>query len=82
MILRALHSRQLVACFLAAATGMVLYLRAPFPETNLFLQVMAARSAAAFLFLKYSYTLFLYTTPCIAATPSTFKPSRGGGVGL
>ena len=41
-------------------------MRAPFPETNLFLQVMAARSAAAFLFLKYSYTLFLYTTPCIA----------------
>jgi len=66
MILRALHSRQLVACFLAAATGMALYLRVPFPESNLFLQVMAARSAAAFLFLKYSYTLFLYTTPYIA----------------
>ena len=27
---------------------------------------MAVRSAAAFLFLKYSYTLFLYTTPYIA----------------
>ena len=66
MILRALHSRQFVACFLAAATGMALYLRTPFPESNLFLQVMAARSAAAFLFLKYSYTLFLYTTPYIA----------------
>jgi TraM recognition site of TraD and TraG len=66
MILRLLHSRQLVACFLAAATGMALYFRAPFPEGNLFLQVMAARSVAAFLFFKYSYTLFLYTTPLIA----------------
>src|ERR1700747_3887290 len=65
MILRLLHSRQLIASFLAAATGMALYFRTPFPETNLFLQVMAARSAAAFLFLKYSYTLFLYTTPLI-----------------
>ena len=65
MILRLLHSRQLIASFLAAATGMVLYFRAPFPETNLFLQVMATRSTAAFLFLKYSYTLFLYTTPLI-----------------
>ena len=65
MILRLLHSRQLIASFLAAATGLALYFHAPFPETNLFLQVMAARSAAAFLFLKYSYTLFLYTTPLI-----------------
>jgi TraM recognition site of TraD and TraG len=65
MILRLLHSRQLVASFLAAATGMALYFRAPFPETNLFFQVMAERSAAAFLFFKYSYTLFLYTTPFI-----------------
>jgi TraM recognition site of TraD and TraG len=66
MILRLLHSRHLVACLLSAATGMAMYFRAPFPETNLFLQIMAARSAAAFLFLKYSYTLFLYTTPYIA----------------
>jgi hypothetical protein len=65
MILRMLHSRQLVASFLAAATGMALYFRAPFPETNLFLQVMAVRSAAAFLFFKYSYILFLYSTPFI-----------------
>jgi TraM recognition site of TraD and TraG len=66
MILRLLHSRQLVACFLAAATGMALYFRAPFPEGNLFLRVMAVRSPAAFLFFKYSYTLFLYSTPYVA----------------
>jgi len=42
---------------------MALYFRAPFPEDNIFLRVMAIRSLSAFLFLKYSYTLFLYTTP-------------------
>src|SRR5207245_263683 len=42
-----------------------LYFRAPFPEDNIFLQVMALRSASAFHFLKYSYTLFLFSTPYI-----------------
>ncbi len=63
MIQRILHSRHFLACLLSAATGMALYFRAPFPEDNIFLRVMAIRSASAFLFLKYSYTLFLYTTP-------------------
>lgn len=65
MMLRLLHSRQLVASFLAAATGMALFFHAPFPEENLFLRLMATRSPAAFSFLKYSYTVFLYTTPFI-----------------
>src|SRR6202045_3996585 len=47
---------------------MTLYFRAPFPDTNLFLHVMALRSSSAFLFFKYSYTLFLYTTPYIACS--------------
>jgi cytochrome b subunit of formate dehydrogenase len=63
MIQRILHSRLFLACLLTAATGMALYFRAPFPEDNIFLRVMAIRSAPAFLFFKYSYTLFLYTTP-------------------
>lgn len=66
MIQRILHARHFFACLLAAITGMALYFRAPFPEDNLFLRVMAIRSASAFLFFKYSYTLFLYTTPYIA----------------
>jgi hypothetical protein len=45
---------------------MVLYFRTPFPEDNIFLRVIAIRSAPAFLFSKYSYTLFLDTTPYIA----------------
>ncbi|MCU1242569.1 MAG: hypothetical protein JWO71_3295 [Candidatus Acidoferrum typicum] len=66
MMQRVLHTRHFLACLLAAATGMALFFRAPFPEANLFLQVMALRSAAAYLFFKYSYTVFLYTTPYIA----------------
>src|SRR5260370_21404766 len=45
---------------------MTLYVRATFPDANLFLRVMAIRSAPAFLFFKYSYILFLYTTPYIS----------------
>jgi len=66
MIQRILHARRLLACLLSAATGMALYFSTPFPEDNIFLRVMAIRSAPAFLFSKYSYTLFLYTTPHIA----------------
>ena len=66
MIQRILHSRHFLACLISAATGMALYFRTPFPEDNIFLRVMAIRSASAFLFFKYSYALFLYTTPYIA----------------
>src|SRR5438477_4807396 len=66
MIQRILHSRLFLACLLSAATGMALSFRAPFPEDNIFLRVMAIRSAPSSLFFKYSYTLFLYTTPYIA----------------
>jgi hypothetical protein len=65
MIQQILHARHFFACLLAGVTGMVLYFRAPFPESNLFLEVMVLRAHHAFLFLKYSYTLFLYTTPYI-----------------
>ncbi len=66
MIQRILNARNFLACILAAVTGMALYFRAPFPDANLFLHVMAIRSSSAFLFFKYSYILFLYTTPYIA----------------
>ncbi len=65
MIQRILQARHFFACLLAASTGMAFYFRAPFPESNLFLQVTALRAHYAFLFFKYSYTLFLYTTPYI-----------------
>ena len=62
---RILNSKNLVAFVLAAATGMILYFRMPFPEGNIFLRVMALRSPSAFEVLKYSYTLFLFSTPYI-----------------
>ena len=65
MIQRIINSKNLVAFVLAAATGMTLYFRVPFPETNTFLLVMALRSPSAFEVLKYSYTLFLFSTPYI-----------------
>src|ERR1700719_4206538 len=65
MMQKILNSKNFVACFLAAATGMTLYFRVPFPEENVFLQVMALRSPSIFYFVKYSYTLFLFSTPYI-----------------
>ena len=65
MMQRILNSKNLVALVLAAATGMALYFRVPFPEGNIFLRVMALRSPSAFEVLKYSYTLFLFSTPYV-----------------
>jgi hypothetical protein len=65
VIQRILHARNFLAFILAAGMGMALYFRVPFPEDNLFVHVMEIRSSPAFLFFKYSYTLFLYTTPFI-----------------
>ena len=62
---RILNSKNLIAFVLAAATGMTLYFRVPFPEGNTFLLIMALRSPSAFEVLKYSYTLFLFSTPYI-----------------
>src|SRR5260370_6759911 len=65
MIQRIISFKNLVAFVLAAATGMTLYFRVPFPEGNTFLLIMALRSPSAFEVLKYSYTLFLFSTPYI-----------------
>ena len=66
MMQRILNSKNLVAFVLAAATGMTLYFRVPFPEGNIFLRVMALRSRSVFEVLRYSYTLFLFSTPYIS----------------
>jgi len=65
MIQRVLASKDLVACVLSAATGMILYFRLPFPEGNVFLRVVALRSPTVLGVLKYSYDLFLFSTPYI-----------------
>jgi TraM recognition site of TraD and TraG len=63
---RILKARHFLACLLAAGTGVRLQFRMPFPDSNLFVQVMALRAHHAYLFFKYSYALLLYTTPYIA----------------
>jgi len=66
MIQRLLNSKNLVACVLAAATGLLLYFRFPFPEENFFLELLYLRARPVFTGLRYSYLLFFYTTPYIA----------------
>jgi hypothetical protein len=66
MIQRLLQSKNLFACVLAAATGFLLYIRMPFPEENFFLELLFLWARPVFLGLKYSYLVFLYTTPFIA----------------
>ena len=65
MIQKILNSKNFVACLLAAATGMALYLKLPFPAENAFLQPMALRAPLVHEGLFYSYNLFLFTTPYI-----------------
>ena len=65
MIQRFLNSRGTVACVLAMATGMTLYFRMPFPDDNLFFELMYLRASPVFWGFKYTYILLLYTTPFI-----------------
>ena len=65
MIQRVLSSKNFVACLLAAATGMALFFKLPFPAENVFLQLMALRAPLVHEGLFYSYNLFLFTTPYI-----------------
>ena len=48
MIQRLLNSKNFVAFLLTASTGMALYFYVPFPEENVFLQLMAIRAPIAF----------------------------------
>lgn len=54
-----------MAFVLSAITGMALYFYIPFPEQNVFLQLMAIRAPLVFEGAKWSYTLFLLSTPYI-----------------
>src|ERR1700730_15180076 len=66
MIERALASKGLVAYVLACATGITLYFRWPFPEDDLVLHLISIRAPLIYAGFKYTYTLFLFTTPYIA----------------
>jgi hypothetical protein len=65
VIRRILEEKNFLACVLAAITGMALYFRYPFPEENFFLELVFLWARPVFQGLKFSYTVFLYTTPYI-----------------
>jgi len=60
---RLLHLKNLFACLLAAATGLSLYFRFPFPEDNFFMELVYLWARPVFLGMKLAYVLSLYTTP-------------------
>ena len=66
MIQRALASKGFVAYVLACATGITLFFRWPFPENDLMLHLISIRAPLIYDGFKYTYTLFLFTTPYIA----------------
>ena len=61
--MRLLEFRILLSFLAAATAGLSLYLRFPFPEMNVFLNLVKARDLPTFYFLKYSYVSFLFATP-------------------
>ena len=65
MIQRVLASKGTVAYLLALATGITLFFRWPFPQDDLVLYLIYLRKPYIYYFFKYSYTLFLFTTPYI-----------------
>ena len=65
MMQRLIHSKNLIACVWAATTGIILYFRMPFPADNFLIELLFLRARPLFLGLRYSYFVFLYTTPFI-----------------
>ena len=64
--MRLLETRILLSFLAASATGLVLYFRFPFPEMNVFLNLIKVKDLPTFYFLKYSYVSFLFATPFFA----------------
>ena len=52
----------------ASAAGLALYFKFPFPEFNVFLNLIRLKDLPTFYFLKYSYVTFLFTTPFFACS--------------
>src|SRR5258708_19679398 len=65
MIQGAVAAKGLVGYVLACATGITLYFRWPFPENDLMLHLISIRAPLIYAAFKYTYTLFLFTTPYI-----------------
>src|SRR2546427_11988366 len=64
--MRILEIRMLLSFLAASASGLALYFRFPFPDMNVFLNLIRVKDLPAFYFLKYSYVSFLFATPFFA----------------
>jgi hypothetical protein len=64
--MRLLEIRSLLSFLAASVSGLILYFRFPFPEMNVFLNLISVKDLPAFYFLKYSYISFLFATPFFA----------------
>ena len=56
--MRLLETRTLLSYLAASVTGLVLYLRFPFPEMNVFLNLIKVKDLPTFLFLEVLLCLF------------------------
>src|SRR5260370_8443153 len=65
MLERILNSKNFVSFTLAFTTGLVLYLRYPFPAQNLYLQLISLKDPTVYSGIFWSYSLMMFTTPYI-----------------
>jgi hypothetical protein len=65
MFRKFLDSRGFVAALLAMATGLFLFYGVPFPEEQVFLQVVALRAPHVLASFKWLYWVSLFSTPYI-----------------
>ena len=72
--MRLLELRILLSFLAASAVGLVLYFQFPFPEMNVFLNVIKFRDLWTFYFLKYSYISFLFSSPLFGFTRNMLRP--------
>src|SRR2546429_5447941 len=61
--MRLLEIRSFLSFLAASLTGLILYFRFPFPEMNVFLNLIRVKDLPTFYFLKYSYVSFIFATP-------------------
>ncbi|MGH9533534.1 MAG: hypothetical protein ACRD2E_01600 [Terriglobales bacterium] len=62
------RERAVISVLVAAAAGVALERWRPFPQPNPVLGLIALRTPGVYEGLRFSYTLFLFTTPLIAAS--------------
>src|SRR2546428_2619289 len=65
-MMKLLEIRILLSFLAASVTGLVLYFRLPFPEMNVFLNLIKLKDLPTFYFLKFSYISFLFATSFFA----------------